>query len=302
MVASASVPKPGRQPRPAPAETASLQATSHARTLEDSHVFKLQPASAHARVLVCLLACAGIAAAHAPYLLPNNFDLAKRDHVSVQASFTEAFFIPDVAMKADDYHVVMPDGAKLPITPVYTKDLAVLDVAHAAATAPIASRRAIVRDASPRPRCCRTARGSSSASAKARRRAPDCTTCKASRARTCSSREVHRQMPRSRSPARAWNSSASRIPIACSAGAPLKSARGVRRQAGPGPAPRGATRRAEEGASAPVEIRTAADGGAVVPLARPGIYHVMARHRFGVAGADPKAESHTYAVTVEVTE
>jgi len=65
---------------------------------------------------------ATVAVAHSPFLLPNHFDLGKRDHVSVQASFTEKFFVPDVVMKADDYHVVMPDGARVPIAPVYTKD------------------------------------------------------------------------------------------------------------------------------------------------------------------------------------
>ena len=74
------------------------------------------------------MACASVATAHSPYLLPNKFDVSKRDHVSVQASFTEDYLIPDVVMKSDDYHVVLPDGSKTPVTPVYTKDLAVLDV------------------------------------------------------------------------------------------------------------------------------------------------------------------------------
>src|SRR5688500_14290634 len=68
------------------------------------------------------------AGAHSPYLLPNAFDLGERDHVSVQASFTEKFFVPDVVMKATNWHVVSPDGKSSALTPVYTKDLAVLDV------------------------------------------------------------------------------------------------------------------------------------------------------------------------------
>src|SRR5688572_12524328 len=83
----------------------------------------------HLLLTLISLACAGLAAAHAPYLLPNKFDLNKRDHVSVQASFTENYFIPDVVMKADDYHVVLPDGTRATVAPVYTRDLAVLDVA-----------------------------------------------------------------------------------------------------------------------------------------------------------------------------
>ncbi|MFT3811602.1 MAG: DUF4198 domain-containing protein [Micropepsaceae bacterium] len=78
----------------------------------------------------CLLA--GLASAHSPFLLPNVFAAGDRDHVTVQGSFTEAFFAPDVAMKSDDYHVVGPDGAKTPVTPVYFKDVAILEVPLAA--------------------------------------------------------------------------------------------------------------------------------------------------------------------------
>src|SRR5262249_19819211 len=43
-------------------------------------------------------------------------------------SFTENFFVPDVVMQAQVYHVVLPDGTEQPLEPVYTQDLAVLDV------------------------------------------------------------------------------------------------------------------------------------------------------------------------------
>ncbi|BCW88187.1 hypothetical protein sos41_13250 [Alphaproteobacteria bacterium SO-S41] len=69
-----------------------------------------------------------LAAAHSPYLLPNVFISKDRDHVTVEGSFTEGFFTPDVAMKSDDYHVVGPDGAKAALTPTYLKDLTVLEV------------------------------------------------------------------------------------------------------------------------------------------------------------------------------
>lgn len=69
----------------------------------------------------------GSAQAHSPYLLPNLFDLGKRDHVTVQGSFTEDFLEPDVAMKSEDYHVLTPAGAKQALTPVYTRDLAILE-------------------------------------------------------------------------------------------------------------------------------------------------------------------------------
>ncbi len=78
------------------------------------------------------LATAGLlvasAAAHSPYLLPNAFNVGERDHVTVEASFTEAFFAPEVAMKSDDYHVVGPDGVKTALTPTYFKDVAILEV------------------------------------------------------------------------------------------------------------------------------------------------------------------------------
>lgn len=70
---------------------------------------------------------AGAAQAHSPYLLPNVFDASGRDHVTVQASFTEHPFSPDVVMKSDDFHAIGPDGAKVALTPSYFKDLAILE-------------------------------------------------------------------------------------------------------------------------------------------------------------------------------
>lgn len=86
----------------------------------------------HVRIMCALslgiaLLSIGSARAHSPYLLPNLFDVGKRDHVTVQGSFTEEFFEPDVAMKSDDYHVLTPTGAKVALTPVYTRDLAILE-------------------------------------------------------------------------------------------------------------------------------------------------------------------------------
>lgn len=69
------------------------------------------------------------AQAHSPYLLPNQFDASNRDHVTVQASFTEHPFTPDVVMKSDDFHAVGPDGAKVALTPSYFRDLTVLEAA-----------------------------------------------------------------------------------------------------------------------------------------------------------------------------
>lgn len=77
--------------------------------------------------LGAVLLCSGSALAHSPYLLPNFFDLGKRNHVTALGSFTEEFFEPEVAMKSDDYHVVTPAGAKVVLTPVYTRDLAIVE-------------------------------------------------------------------------------------------------------------------------------------------------------------------------------
>jgi hypothetical protein len=60
-------------------------------------------------------------------LLPNAFDATDRKLVTVQGSFTEEFFVPDVAMKSDDYHVIAPDGSKSPLKPIYTQDLTILE-------------------------------------------------------------------------------------------------------------------------------------------------------------------------------
>ena len=78
--------------------------------------------------LVFIGIAGSLAHAHSPYLLPNAFEVSERDHVSVQASLTEKFFVPDVVMKATNWHVVSPDGQSAALVPVYTKDLAVLDV------------------------------------------------------------------------------------------------------------------------------------------------------------------------------
>lgn len=250
---------------------------------------------------VCLFTCAAVAAAHAPYLLPNNFDLGKRDHVSVQASLTENYFIPDVAMKADGYHVVMPDGAKVAVTPVYTRDLAVLDVA----TPGDGTYRISTGN-----RSGRTAKAALLPDGTwkffGEREAPP-TGAKLHDMHSITRAEVFVSRGTPTDAALALTGTGLEFqllthPSRLLAGTPLK----VRVLYDGKPVAdqvievrRGAL---EEGAAAPVEVRTGADGGATVPLARPGIYHVMARYRFGMAGAEPKAQSHTYAVTVEVTE
>ena len=75
------------------------------------------------------LAAPGAALAHMPYLLPNLFDTVERDHVTMQASFTEEPFVPEVVMKSEAFHV-LGAGGRTPITAVtYLRDLAVFEAA-----------------------------------------------------------------------------------------------------------------------------------------------------------------------------
>lgn len=71
----------------------------------------------------------GAALAHSPYLRPNVFDATGRDHVTVEASFTEEVFAAEVVMRSDFFHIVGPNG-DTPIGAVtYLRDLAVFEAA-----------------------------------------------------------------------------------------------------------------------------------------------------------------------------
>ncbi|MFZ0269058.1 DUF4198 domain-containing protein [Caulobacter sp.] len=73
-------------------------------------------------------ALADAAQAHSPYLLPSTFDVTDRKLVTVQGSFTESFFSPEVAMKSDAWAVVGPDGARSPLTATNLRELALVEV------------------------------------------------------------------------------------------------------------------------------------------------------------------------------
>lgn len=74
------------------------------------------------------LTCAGAAQAHMPYVLPTVFDVGKGDHVTVQSSFTEDIFVPEVAMRDAPFHLVGPDGKDRPTGPVtYLRDLSIFE-------------------------------------------------------------------------------------------------------------------------------------------------------------------------------
>jgi len=59
-----------------------------------------------------LIAVAAPAFAHTSYLLPSTFATTEGEHVTLEVSFTEKFFTPEVAVLSDDYHLYRPDGSR----------------------------------------------------------------------------------------------------------------------------------------------------------------------------------------------
>lgn len=77
---------------------------------------------------IAALAASTAAQAHMPYVLPTLFDLGKGDHVTVQSSFAEDAFVPEVAMRDAPFHLVGPNGDVLPTGPItYLRDLTVFE-------------------------------------------------------------------------------------------------------------------------------------------------------------------------------
>lgn len=244
---------------------------------------------------------AGASAAHSPYLLPNYFDLGKRDHVSVQASFTENYLVPDVVMKSDDFHAVLPDGSKTALVPVYSQDLAVLDVAT-------------VADGT-----YRLSSGLRSGNTRKAALLPDGEWKFLRDGDTPpAGGKVHEVLSLTR--ADVYVSRGTPTDKALAPGGKglefhmlthpnkLLAGGGVKLRVLVDGKPAAGVRITVQKASldsaqvAPLEVTSDAEGNAVLPLATAGIYHAMARHRFVVAGAEAKAQSHTYALTLEVTE
>lgn len=52
------------------------------------------------------------ATAHTSYMLPNVFTANLEELVTLQASFSDDLFRPEVVVDSDDYHVVLPDGSR----------------------------------------------------------------------------------------------------------------------------------------------------------------------------------------------
>ncbi len=75
-----------------------------------------------------LLGGATAAGAHMPQLLPSAFDAGQRDHITVQATFGEDAFVPEIAMRDAPFALVLPDGSAGPVGPVtYLRDLAIFE-------------------------------------------------------------------------------------------------------------------------------------------------------------------------------
>jgi uncharacterized GH25 family protein len=67
--------------------------------------------------------------AHMPYVLPSLFDAGTRASVTIEASFTEDAFRPEIAMQNAPFEITGPDGKTVPLgAPVLTHDLTLLDV------------------------------------------------------------------------------------------------------------------------------------------------------------------------------
>lgn len=66
--------------------------------------------------------------AHTPYLSPATFEPVFGDVVTLDASFAERFFIPEVAFEDGNFHVISPDGhSEKPNTELFLKTRTVIE-------------------------------------------------------------------------------------------------------------------------------------------------------------------------------
>lgn len=90
----------------------------------------MKPSRLHTGTVFLAIAFAGstVASAHMPYVLPTLFDVGKADHITVESSFAEDAFRPEVAMRDAPFHLIGPDGAVAPVGPVtYLRDLSIFE-------------------------------------------------------------------------------------------------------------------------------------------------------------------------------
>ncbi len=76
----------------------------------------------------CGLVGGSPSAAHMPYVLPSVFDATGRTGVSIEASFTETAFRPEIAMRDAPFEITGPDGRTVTLAaPVLAKDATLAD-------------------------------------------------------------------------------------------------------------------------------------------------------------------------------
>lgn len=81
--------------------------------------FKLRRAALALTVVpAAMAAMTAPASAHTAYMLPSLFSANQETAVTIQSSFAEHFFRPEVAVDSDDWHVLLPDGTRAPFVNV----------------------------------------------------------------------------------------------------------------------------------------------------------------------------------------
>lgn len=74
------------------------------------------------------------ASAHTPYLVPSNFAPRAGQTIALDASFAEAFFVPEAAFDGSQFTVTGPDGAESPLASQAMKTRAVAEYTLPAGT------------------------------------------------------------------------------------------------------------------------------------------------------------------------
>lgn len=84
--------------------------------------------AASALALAVVAALPAPAVAHTAYLLPNLFSANQENSVTVESSFAEHFFKPELAVDSNDWHVLLPDGTRAaPVNVAKLRQLVVIE-------------------------------------------------------------------------------------------------------------------------------------------------------------------------------